>query len=227
MIQEQTTLPKSENNRSMYEVIRNLAPSNLDKAGLTIAGEHLYVNRKCLRHFPGIIYIRFLIKRDIHRIIIEPCDEQYRDTFRWCSSNEKRSPRHIKCVPFTYMIYEMMGWNFGLKYDITGKIETSDGGDKVIIFNLDRAAAAGVLSKDDSTADSWAQKYRQTVTIDMTEGITVSYEEAEADRARFREASRQNDIEIFSEDRIVNIPMNIREETDGISADIDEKADNI
>lgn len=227
MEQKQKTATKSVSDCNMYEVIRNLAPSNLDKAGLTVAGEHIYVNRKCLHKFPNVSFIRFLIRRDIHRIIIEPCDGQYRDTFRWCSSNEKRSPRHIKCVPFTYMIYEMMSWNFGLKYVINGKIETSDGGRQVIAFNLDRAVAAGMLSKDDSEADEWAKRYRQTVTVDMEAGITVSYENVEAERAAFSEDNGQRDIDIFSENSIVKIPMNVREEVTGTLSGTDEEIDNI
>ena len=112
------------------------------------------------------------------------------------------------------MIYEMMGWNFGLKYDITGKIEMSEGGRQVIAFDLVRAVAAGVLSRDDTAADEWARKYRQSVTVDMAEGITVSYEEAEAERTRSRETFSQDDIEMFSEDRTVKVPMNVREEAD-------------
>lgn len=212
MTTDQRNIQKMMSDPSMYEVIRNLTSVNFDKIRLTVAGEYLYVNHKALMKFDGINYVRFLIRRDIHRVIIEPCEEQYRDTFRWCSSGKNRNARRIKCVPFTYMIYEMMGWNCGLKYDVAGRVETSAGGQRVIVFELDCATASGTLPDNNAEADAWAQEYRKGVTVDMAEGITVSYEESEAERKKYLEAAGRQAIDFFEDTSVVKVPMNVREQ---------------
>ena len=128
-----------------YEIVRPPSIPERSRIRLFFGGTILKASRSCIEKLDGAVYVHFLVNRELHRIAVEACRDVSRDTFRWATLGAKKKPREIRCETFSYLIYEMMGWNYGLKYSVEGFEEISENGKKVLIFDLDTAEVRDVV----------------------------------------------------------------------------------
>ncbi len=84
---------------------------------------------------PETEYIQLLINKDQKKLVVRPCREDERDSFRWCSATAKRSPKQVTCRPFFAMICEEMGWDPNYRYKFLGKMIRSKG-ESLFLFDL-------------------------------------------------------------------------------------------
>lgn len=166
-----------------YELVYPAYVPERERMQLSFGGTMIRANKKCLEALNGATYVHILVNRTLHRIVIEACKEASRDTFRWRTYGEKFKPKEIKCEPLTYLVYEMMGWNYGLKYSTEGIEEISESGEKIIVFNLDKAEVRDVVRE---SAKMVKDKH---------------YETSEA---------RGRTVELYDNFSIVEVPMKVK-----------------
>lgn len=120
-----------------YEVVRQDYFFSLEEPQFTFKNGKAYINAFGLRLYPDKDYIQILINKEEKTLIVKPFQEKVKDSFRW-SAGKKRQPRHMRCVPLFYMVYQMMGWNINARYRTTG-FQQQRGKESVLYFDLKEA----------------------------------------------------------------------------------------
>ena len=94
-------------------------------------------NTACINGVEDAVYIQVMINRDQHRMVIRKCEENDKDSLRWCISKpDKRKSRKISSKEFSRRIYELMDWNDKCRYKVLGhRIEFE--GNILYVFELD------------------------------------------------------------------------------------------
>lgn len=134
-----------------YEVVRQDYFFSQEEPQFTFHRGKAHINSAGLRLFPGKDYIQILIDKKEKIMIIKPYEEKVKDSFKW-SAGRKRQPRHMRCVPLYYMVYQMMGWNLNARYRITG-FKQEYGNGMVLFFRLSEAIC---YVKDDAVDENGA-----------------------------------------------------------------------
>lgn len=89
----------------------------------------------CLKQMPMVEYIQILINQQAKKLVVRPCKEDEKDSFRWCSSTGRRRPKQITCRIFYAKLAEMMQWNPAYRYKILGKMVTANS-EQLYVFDL-------------------------------------------------------------------------------------------
>ena len=118
-----------------YQVVRGEFFSHLYEPSFCFNNDKVYVNSTCLKKLPGYEYVQILVNPDEKKLAVQPCMEDERDSFRWCSSSGKRSPKQITCRMFFAKVMTLMGWNPGYRYKLLGKLVKSNS-ELLFIFDL-------------------------------------------------------------------------------------------
>lgn len=126
---------KSRLNLSEFEVIRQEYIFSQEMPMVTFRKGRIHVNRYALNLFPEYDYIQLLIKRETKEFVICPVKKGTKDSFRW-AGGQNRNPRHIKCTPLYYLLFQMMDWDMDCRYRICGTEEEEQSGGKAIYFHL-------------------------------------------------------------------------------------------
>ena len=79
--------------------------------------------------------MQILVNPDEKKLAVRPCQEDEKDSFRWCSATAKRSPRQITCRIFFAKVVALMGWNSSYRYKLLGKLIRSDN-ELLFVFDL-------------------------------------------------------------------------------------------
>jgi len=128
---------KEEIRIPQYEVVRQDYFFSQEEPQFSFQRGKAHINAAGLRMFPDKDYIQILIDKVEKIMIIKPLSKKVKDSFRW-SAGRKRQPRHMRCVPLYYMVYQMMGWNLDARYRITG-FKQEYGNGTVLFFKLSEA----------------------------------------------------------------------------------------
>ena len=171
-----------------YEVVRGEFFAHTFEPSITFSNNKVYVNTACIRKLPEIEYVQILVNQEQKRLVVRPCEEDARDSFRWCSSGKKRAPKQVTCRVFYGKILSLMNWNASYRYKLLGKLIKSN---NELLFVFDLTTAETFVSK--TTADNkvktsrtasypaeWknqfgipVEEHQNTMQIDMFEGYTV------------------------------------------------------
>lgn len=118
-----------------YQVVRGEFFAHTFEPSITFNDNKVYVNMACLKQMPMVEYIQILINQQAKKLVVRPCKEDEKDSFRWCSSTGRRRPKQITCRIFYAKLAEMMQWNPAYRYKILGKMVTANS-EQLYIFDL-------------------------------------------------------------------------------------------
>ena len=171
-----------------YQVVRGEFFAHIFEPSLTLSNNKIYVNTACIKKLPNIDFVQLLVNADTKKVVIRPCTEDVKDSFRWCSSTSKRTPKQITArIPFG-MIFTMMGWNTKNRYKLLGKlIKAND--ELLFVFDLstpevflrkENADGKEVMSRKPSYPDEWknqfgvpVEEHQDNLQINLFDGFTV------------------------------------------------------
>lgn len=141
-----------------YQVVRSEFLTQTDMPVICFDGIRLSVNAACLRKMPNVNYIQFLVNPPEKKLVLRPCGENDKDSFRWCNSkNNKRTPRKIICRMFTAKLADLMGWSMDKTYRIMGTAFKTDS-EHLMLFDLKSAKEFCLKAKQCDTK-STVRKY--------------------------------------------------------------------
>ena len=199
-----------------YEVVRQDYFFSQEEPQFTFQRGKAHINSAGLRMFPGKDYIQILIDKKEKIMIIKPYEEKVKDSFKW-SAGRKRQPRHMRCVPLYYMVYQMMGWNLNARYRITG-FKQEYGNGTVLFFRLSEAIC---YVKEDTVDENGAPVIHELFPKEWETkfGIAVA------------EHKESDVLKVYEEDGLFEIRLPINEgnlarmteraaETDGEGCDV-------
>ena len=120
-----------------YQIVRREMFAHLREPSVVIRRDSITFNTACINGLEDAVYIQILINRNQHRMVIRKCEENDKDSLRWCIAKpDKRKSRKISSKEFSRKIYELMGWNEKCRYKILGhRINHQD--DVLYVFELD------------------------------------------------------------------------------------------
>lgn len=117
-----------------FQVVRGEFFAHTYEPSLTFADCKVYVNTACIRKLAEFDYVQMLVNPDQKKLAVRPCSETEKDSFRWCSATDKRSPKQITCKIFFAKVFSLMGWDPKDRYKLLGKLIRAN---KQILFVFD------------------------------------------------------------------------------------------
>ena len=123
---------------SGYQVVRGEFFAHIKEPSITFNNCQIYVNMSCLNKLPQTQYIHILVNSTEKKIVLQPCPEEEKDSFAWCSDGNRRRPKHITCRIFFAKIMQLMDWNPEYRYKMIGKLVKSNE-DLLFVFDLKTA----------------------------------------------------------------------------------------
>ena len=120
-----------------YQIVRREMFAHLREPSVVLRKDSITFNTACINGLEDAVYIQVMINRDQHRMVIRKCEENDKDSLRWCISKpDKRKSRKISSKEFSRRIYELMDWNDKCRYKVLGhRIEFE--GNILYVFELD------------------------------------------------------------------------------------------
>ncbi|MBP3896707.1 MAG: integrase [Mogibacterium sp.] len=118
-----------------FQVVRGEFFSHIYEPSFTLNQNKISVNMACVRKLPDVEYVQALVHPEEKMLIIRPCHEEEKDSFRWRSAGKKLSPKQVTCKIFFAKIFTLMGWNLDYRYKLLGKLVRSNG-ELLFVFNL-------------------------------------------------------------------------------------------
>ena len=80
-----------------YQVVRGEFFAHTFEPSITFSDSKVYVNMACLNRMPDVEYIQILINQQTKKLVVRPCREDEKDSFRWRTSTGRCRPRQITC----------------------------------------------------------------------------------------------------------------------------------
>lgn len=118
-----------------FQVVRGEFFAHTYEPSLTFSDCKVYVNTACIKKIPEMDYVQILVNPDKRKLAVRPCPEYEKDSFRWCSATERRSPRQITCKIFFAKVFSLMGWDPKDRYKMLGKLIQTKG-EMLFVFDL-------------------------------------------------------------------------------------------
>lgn len=118
-----------------YQVVRGEFFAHTFEPSLTFSDNKIYVNTACVKKLPQIEYVQLLVNPVNKKVAIRPCTEDAKDSFRWCSATDKRTPKQITCRVFYGKLLNLMEWNPKYRYKLLGKLIKSNN-ELLFVFDL-------------------------------------------------------------------------------------------
>lgn len=110
-----------------FQIVRGEFFAHTYEPSITFADCKVYVNTACIRKLSDFDYIQILVNPELKKLAVRPCAESDKDSFRWCSATEKRSPKQITCRIFFAKVFTLMGWDPKDRYKLLGKLIRTNG----------------------------------------------------------------------------------------------------
>lgn len=117
-----------------YQVVRGEFFAHIYEPSFTFNSNKVSVNTACIKKLPEVEYVQILVNPDSKMLVVRPCSEEEKDSFRWCGAT-KRTPKQITCRIFFAKVVSLMGWNSDYRYKLLGKLIRSDG-ELLFVFDL-------------------------------------------------------------------------------------------
>lgn len=196
-----------------YQVVRGEFFAHIFEPSLTINDNKIYVNTACVKKLPQIEYVQLLISQEDKKVVIRPCTEDARDSFRWCSATAKRAPKQITCRVFYAKLINLMDWNTKYRYKLLGKLIRSNN-ELLFVFDLNSPEIfvrkvtddnREIMSRTATYPEEWknqfglpVEEHQNALQINIFDGYTV-FGVQEQLRRRNQEKKQEN-----SDDNIGN-----------------------
>lgn len=135
---------------SGFQVVRGEFFSHVFEPAFTFSDYKVYVNTACIKKLPDVDYIQIMVNSDTKKLAVRPCSEDERDSFRWCSATEKRTPKQITCRMFFSMVFSMMEWNPDYRYKLLGKLIRANN-ELLFVYDLQNPEIFQRSNKEDGT----------------------------------------------------------------------------
>ena len=131
-----------------YEVVRGEFFAHIFEPSFVLSNYKVSVNTACIKKLPEIDYIQILVNPKQKKLAVLPCQEEEKDSFKWCTGGKKRGPRKITCRVFYAKVMDLMGWDPTYRYKVLGKLIRS--GERLLfVFDLTTPEIyARTLTKD-------------------------------------------------------------------------------
>lgn len=119
-----------------FQVVRGEFFAHMYEPSITFNNGKVTLNTVCIKKLPFVNYINFLVNQNTMKLVIQPSDEEMKDSFLWCSEKDgKKKPRPITCKVFFAKLVDLMKWNPNYRYKMLGKI-IHNGEGYLIVFDL-------------------------------------------------------------------------------------------
>lgn len=118
-----------------YEVVRGEFFAHMFEPSFVLSNYKVSVNTACIKKLPDISYIQILVNPKQKKLAVLPCQEEEKDSFKWCTGGKKRGPRQITCRVFFAKVMDLMGWDPTYRYKVLGKLIRS-GEQLLFVFDL-------------------------------------------------------------------------------------------
>ena len=69
-----------------YQVVRGEFFSHVFEPSFTFNNYKVQVNTACIKRLPEFDYVQILVNPETKKLAVRPCQEDERDSFRWCSA---------------------------------------------------------------------------------------------------------------------------------------------
>lgn len=171
-----------------YQVVRGEFFAHVYEPSLSFNNYKVSVNTACIKKLPDFDYIQILVNPDEKKLAVRPCREDEKDSFRWCSATEKRSPKQITCRMFFVKVITLMGWDPNYRYKLLGKLIRS-GDELLFVFDLkdpeiyvrtETADGKPKASRTPTFPEEWknqfglpASEHKSAVQISLFDGYAV------------------------------------------------------
>lgn len=132
---ELNQIPEEEFSFDGYQVVRGEFFAHTYEPSITFNGTKFYVNMACLNKLPTVEYVQILVNQITKKLVIRPCREDEKDSFRWCSNTTKRRPKQVICRVFFAKLAELMQWNTSYRYKLMGKLISANQ-ELIFVFDL-------------------------------------------------------------------------------------------
>ena len=118
-----------------FQVVRGEFFAHVFEPSITFVDSKVYVNTACIKKITDTDYAQILISKEQKKLLVRPCSEDERDSFRWCSATAKRSPKQVTCRPLFAILCKEMNWDPDYRYRFVGKLIRSNG-ELLFLFDL-------------------------------------------------------------------------------------------
>ncbi len=110
-----------------FQVVRGEFFGHIHEPCLVFNNNKIYVNTACIKRIPEAEYVQIRINSEKKVLVIKPCEESEKDSFRWKRNSEKPAPKQVTCKIFFAKVYSLMEWDFNNRYRLLGKLIRSNG----------------------------------------------------------------------------------------------------
>ena len=76
-----------------YQVVRGEFFAHIYEPSITFNNCKVSVNTACINRLTSVDYIQFLVNPTERKLVLQPCTEDEKDSFRWCT--EKNGKRKL------------------------------------------------------------------------------------------------------------------------------------
>ena len=118
-----------------YQVVRGEFFSHIAEPCFVFNNNKAYVNTACVRKLPETEFVQILVSSEEKKLIVRPSEESIKDSVRWRSGNGTIKPKQITCKMFFAKVFSLMGWDYGNRYKLLGKLIRSNG-ELLYVFDL-------------------------------------------------------------------------------------------
>ena len=167
-----------------YQVVRRELFAHLREPAVVIRRDSVTFNTACIAGLEDAVYIQILVNQDNKRMVVRKCEENDKDTLRWCIEKpDKRKSRKMSNKLFSAMMYDMMGWNTDCRYKILGHKITHEDETMYIFDLLETEIFMDTKRKKKANPDS-LEKKEELVTAETDQTPEQNQEEIAAKVAR-------------------------------------------
>lgn len=158
---------------SGFQVVRGEFFAHISEPSISFCNNKVNVNTACIKRLPNTDYVQVLVNPKDKKLAVRPCNENEKDSIRWCSNTEKRSPKQVTCRLFFAKVMDLMGWSSGNRYKLLGKLIKTQ---NELLFVFDLTTPEIYLRKN---TDEETSKISRTPTYpdDWKDQFGVSFEE--------------------------------------------------
>ena len=152
---------------SGFQVVRGEFFAHISEPSISFCNNKVNVNTACIRKLPKTDYVQVLVNPTEKKLAVRPCSEDAKDSIRWCSNTEKRSPKQVTCKIFFAKVMDLMGWSSINRYKLLGKlIKTKN--DLLFVFDLttpeiflrkNADGEPGTISRTPTYTDDWKDQF--------------------------------------------------------------------
>lgn len=119
-----------------FQVVRGEFFAHIYEPSFTFNNYKVAVNTAFIKKLPEFDYVQILVNPDNKKLAVRPCKEDEKDSFRWCTASNKRSPKQITCRMFFAKVISLMGWDPSFRYKLLGKLIRNSTGELLFVFDL-------------------------------------------------------------------------------------------